>query len=183
MEDKFYSKTDSKKIESAIVEKLKEVREEKMNYYKQVNKRYSHNPFTRLHLSTDLKEKTRFIKELEEGNNKLEFYTFINLCNKYEISSTKVLSEFITKDTSNEIKEEPLQSILQNSNPIKYDSKVFGDKIKKYRKLKNMSQRGLSQKLGFGHSYINNIENGTNDISISALINICNELECTPNDL
>jgi len=64
-----------------------------------------------------------------------------------------------------------------------FDTNILGQKISEYRKLRGYSQRKLATKLQKGHSYINEIEHGNNNISITSLIDICNILECTPNDL
>ncbi len=186
MEYNIYPKSDTKEIENTIIENFKEIRQEKCNSFCMP---HAKNPFSRLNLSSILKEKTRFISELEEGKIKLDFRTFINLCNRLKISSSTILAEFITEDmkiTSNKEMNEltnPLPNNLPQTEIKKYNEEILGQEIKKYRKMKKLSQRKLSQSLGFGHGYINNVEKGINNVSISAFIDICNELECTPNDL
>lgn len=186
MEYNIYPKSDTEEIENKIIENLKEIRQEKCNSFCMP---HAKNPFSRLNLSSILKEKTRFISELEEGKIKLDFRTFINLCNRLKISSSTILSEFITEDmkiSSNKEMNEltnPLPNNLPQTEIKKYNEEILGQEIKKYRKMKKLSQRELSQNLGFGHGYINNIEKGINNVSMSAFIDICNELECTPNDL
>lgn len=186
MEYNIYLKSDRERIENKIIEKLKEIRQKRMESFHTPKES---NPYSRKYLSKYLHEKTRFIKELEEGKIKLDFRTFINLCNRLKISSSTILSEFITEDmkvsSNNGINKltNPLPNNLPQTKTQKYNEKILGQEIQKYREIKKLSQRKLSENLGFGHGYINNVENGNNDVSMSAFIDICNELECTPNDL
>ena len=64
-----------------------------------------------------------------------------------------------------------------------YTKELLGQEIHIYREKLGFSQRELSEKLNVSHGYINNVENGNNDVSLSSLISICNVLQCTPNDL
>ena len=89
MEYNIYPKSDTKEIENTIIENFKEIRQEKCNSFCMP---HAKNPFSRLNLSSILKEKTRFISELEEGKIKLDFRTFINLCNRLKISSSTILA-------------------------------------------------------------------------------------------
>jgi len=69
------------------------------------------------------------------------------------------------------------------------DLKIIGQKIKDARNSKKVendkeyTQEIVSEKVGLSPDQYRNIENGRSLGSIGALINICNLLEITPNDL
>ena len=189
MEYNIYPKSDTEEIENKIVENFKKIRKKKCSSFCTPKEA---NPYTQLHLSKYLHEKTRFIKKLEEGIIKLDLRIFINLCNRLKISSCEILSEFIIEDmkiSSNNSKKriDELPNTLSNDIPQiehkKYSKEMLGQEINKHREIKNLSQKTLSEKLGFSRTYINNIEKGNHNVSMSAFIDICNGLECTPNDL
>ena len=61
--------------------------------------------------------------------------------------------------------------------------KTIGKKIKKARMNKNYTQDYLSEKVGISTDLLRNIENSRNVGSLSALLNLCNALDITPNFL
>ena len=71
----------------------------------------------------------------------------------------------------------------------KKDLKIIGQKIKDARNSKKIegekeyTQEGVSEKVGLSPDQYRNIENGRSLGSVQALLNICNLLEITPNDL
>ena len=69
------------------------------------------------------------------------------------------------------------------------DLKIVGQKIKDARNIKKSendkeyTQEKMSEKVGLSPDQYRNIENGRSLGSVQALINICNLLDITPNDL
>lgn len=62
--------------------------------------------------------------------------------------------------------------------------KKIGENLKTVRKNKSSySQHKLSEKLKKSTSYINGIETAKSCFSIIELLNICNVLKCTPNEI
>ena len=55
--------------------------------------------------------------------------------------------------------------------------KRFGKNLKKYRRLKNLSQEELSLELDLDGSYIGKVENAKLNITIDKIIRIANYLE------
>ncbi len=55
--------------------------------------------------------------------------------------------------------------------------KRFGKNLKKYRRLKNLSQEELSLELDLDGSYIGKVENAKLNITIDKIISIANYLE------
>ena len=60
---------------------------------------------------------------------------------------------------------------------------IFGNNIAKYRKLKNMTQEELAEKLDFNSQAVSKWENGKCFPRLKIIIRICNELEINYNDL
>ena len=59
----------------------------------------------------------------------------------------------------------------------------IGSKIRKERRLKEISQTNLAKKIDISASYLNLIENGRRKITVPLLIKICNELDLSLKDL
>ncbi len=55
---------------------------------------------------------------------------------------------------------------------IEFITKRIGKRIKKYRKLKNITQSDLSQKVNISRPHIANIENGYSKTTIETLLRI-----------
>jgi len=51
---------------------------------------------------------------------------------------------------------------------------VLGERIRHYRKLNNVTQAELAEKLGVAPRYIGNIEQGNRKPSLDMLVEICN---------
>lgn len=60
---------------------------------------------------------------------------------------------------------------------------TIGKKIKAARRSKKISQCRLAQSLNISEGYLSHLETGKNTPSIELLLNLCNLLELTPNDL
>ena len=60
---------------------------------------------------------------------------------------------------------------------------LFGRNVQKYRKIKNLTQEQLSEKLGISQKHLSIIETGTQFASASLIERICEELEVSPADL
>ena len=61
--------------------------------------------------------------------------------------------------------------------------KNLGRKIKRARAALNYTQEYVAENTGISTDLLRNIENGRNIGSIATLINLCNLLKVTPNDL
>jgi len=62
-------------------------------------------------------------------------------------------------------------------------TQVTASRIEKLRKEKGLNQRELSIKLGYGHTFIWNIEAGRKNLTLEHLYKICIALECSSQDL
>ena len=60
---------------------------------------------------------------------------------------------------------------------------VLGERIRFYRKAKNITQVELAEKLGVASRYISNIEQGYRKPLLDTLINICNYFEVELTDV
>lgn len=206
MENKsnIYKEQNRNKVIKEVTEKIKGLRIKLSDDHQKANGKSrikKDNPYTQKNLSKFISEKTRFMQELEEGKIELDLPVFINLCNALKIDSTDVLEDFIIKDKelnvfkklnteTQEIIRKYITNVADNSKQenanIKtdFDIGILGNMIKDIRKSKGISSRELSNKIDYSHSYINNIENGViSEIGLPAFINICNALDCSPNDL
>lgn len=56
-------------------------------------------------------------------------------------------------------------------------------KIRKYRNLKNLTQKQLSIKIGISQNYLSEVENEKYDIRVSLLFKVGHALETCPKDL
>ena len=63
---------------------------------------------------------------------------------------------------------------------MKYE---LGERIKKYRSIKGMSQKELAQRLGVAVSRVSNWETGLNRPDVDMLAQICDVLEVSPDVL
>lgn len=61
--------------------------------------------------------------------------------------------------------------------------KVLGVNLKKARTQKKLTQDFVAESVNISTDLLRNIENGRNIGSIPTLLNLCNFLEITPNDL
>lgn len=64
-----------------------------------------------------------------------------------------------------------------------YSYVILGPKVKEIREKLNISQRELAKEIGVTQSHICYIENGLRQTTVQILCNICNVLECRPDDL
>ena len=65
----------------------------------------------------------------------------------------------------------------------KFDSKLFGDNLKKYRKAKGLSQDNLAYSLGKTSSTISKYENGEVIMTADDIYRVCEELDIYATDL
>lgn len=63
------------------------------------------------------------------------------------------------------------------------DLKLLGLNIKNSRKNLKMTQAQLAEKTNLSTVHISHIEGGSVKMSVDTLINICNALKATPNDI
>jgi len=61
--------------------------------------------------------------------------------------------------------------------------KLIGQRIKKIRKSKNLSQEKLAELTDYSTAHIGHVEIATSKLSVAALVNIANALEVTPDKL
>ena len=59
----------------------------------------------------------------------------------------------------------------------------IGQRIKKFRKIKNMSQEQLAEKIDISTTHMSHIETGTTKLSLQVLTDIAQTLEITTDDL
>ena len=201
-----YPKYWKNKIIKKIMENFKTIRKELSEKHQAKNKKTRYkveNPYTHKHLSERLNEKTRFMQEFEEAKIEPDLLTFINLCNALKISSVDILSEFIIEDmeltnfrkldtNKKEILKKCIKALeddseLENINKIevkKFDNKIMVNRLKTFRENRNIGSRELSSKISHSSGYVSNIENGKiKEINLSTFIDICTNLDCSPNDL
>lgn len=62
-----------------------------------------------------------------------------------------------------------------------YDYKTIGQRIKKSRKERALTQEELAERVGIGSQHISDIERGLTGMSIGTLIDICRELDADIN--
>lgn len=62
-----------------------------------------------------------------------------------------------------------------------YDYKSIGQRIKKVRREKHLTQEELAEKVGVGSQHISDIERGLTGMSIGTLIDICRILGADTN--
>ncbi len=60
---------------------------------------------------------------------------------------------------------------------------AIGERIRKIRKSKKISQEKLAELADYSITHISHIETGSVKASIEAFLNIAAALECTPNDI
>jgi len=63
------------------------------------------------------------------------------------------------------------------------DYKDLGQRIRKARKAVRLTQEQLAAKTGLSASFMGHIERGSRVASLESLINICNTLNISPNQL
>lgn len=62
-------------------------------------------------------------------------------------------------------------------------SKKVGNNIKKARKLKNFTQQKIAEKLHMTQQQYSRFENGIFELNYNQIVDICNLLDTTPNEL
>lgn len=62
-------------------------------------------------------------------------------------------------------------------------TRKFGQKAKKIRLNKEMSQGDLAKKLGVGAAYISKIERGVQNLSLTGIVKLADALGVTPDKL
>ena len=59
----------------------------------------------------------------------------------------------------------------------------IGERVRKFRRAKGLSQEQLAEKVDISVTHISHIETGNTKLSLSVLLNIANALEVQANDL
>lgn len=62
-------------------------------------------------------------------------------------------------------------------------TKKVGDNIKRARKLKNLTQKEMAEKLNMTQQQYSRFENGVFELNYSQLIVVCKILDITPNEI
>lgn len=60
------------------------------------------------------------------------------------------------------------------------NSEIIGNRLSTFRKKEGITQAELSEKINLSVTEISNLECGKNNLSYSALVNICNVLDICP---
>ena len=63
------------------------------------------------------------------------------------------------------------------------DYKIVGERIKKARKMKGLSQEELCKKIGFSVAFLSRIERGSSHINLTRLSQICEILDITEGEI
>ena len=63
------------------------------------------------------------------------------------------------------------------------DLKLIGLNIKNCRKRKKLTQAQLAEKINLSTNHISHIESGSSKMSLDTLIDVCNALEVSPNEI
>ena len=61
--------------------------------------------------------------------------------------------------------------------------RLFGNRIREFRKAKKLSQQGLAAKAGLHYTYIGSVERGESNISFDNIVRIADALEIPLKDL
>lgn len=61
--------------------------------------------------------------------------------------------------------------------------KVFGEQVRKIRQEKQVTQEELSQKTGLANRFLQDIESGNKQASITTVFRLADGLEVSPNEL
>ena len=64
-----------------------------------------------------------------------------------------------------------------------FDSQAFGKRLNQYRKDRKVTSNMLGEAVHVNPSHIRQIESGKRSPSIDSLVDICNALEISPDDL
>lgn len=72
------------------------------------------------------------------------------------------------------------QKDTENSSNL---NKYIGERIRKIRKEQKLTQEDVANEIHISRGQIINIEKAKRGLSLETLVNICNALNCTPNDL
>lgn len=59
----------------------------------------------------------------------------------------------------------------------------IGERIRKARKAKRLTQETLARETGISASFLGHIERGTRVLSVETLVKLCQTLHVTPNEL
>ena len=63
------------------------------------------------------------------------------------------------------------------------DYETLGKRVKQYRKMRQMTQNDLAEKVDISVSHVSNLENGNTEPSLETLVEICNALRVTADHL
>lgn len=63
------------------------------------------------------------------------------------------------------------------------DYSIIGERIKKARKEKNMTQESLAEKIGVSIAFLSRIERGNSQVNIKRLSQICKILDLTEGEI
>lgn len=66
---------------------------------------------------------------------------------------------------------------------LTYTYYLMGTRVKALREQKNITQRQLAGMAGITPAHMCCVENGLRQTTVQILCNICNALDCTPEDL
>ena len=66
---------------------------------------------------------------------------------------------------------------------MEFDSNGFGNRLKRYRIKKHLTQEALAEMINTASSSISHLENGTHSPSLNTLINLCAALNIGVDDL
>lgn len=60
---------------------------------------------------------------------------------------------------------------------------AFGQRVRRFRKQKRLTQEALAEQVGISASFIGHIERGSRIASLETLMQLCRALAVSPNDL
>lgn len=63
------------------------------------------------------------------------------------------------------------------------DYKIIGERIKKVRRERGLTQEELSEKMDISIAFLSRVENGTSKLNLKRIFEICNLLDTTPGEL
>lgn len=67
--------------------------------------------------------------------------------------------------------------------PIELNYKLVGQRLRAIRKKRGLTQEQLAEMAGISPQHCSGIETGAAKVSLPALIQLCNALEATPNEV
>lgn len=66
---------------------------------------------------------------------------------------------------------------------MEFDYKLVGERIKRMRESRGLTQENLAETSGFSNSHISNVENGWTKVSLEGLVRIANALDVSSDEL